>query len=133
MPEKVIETTDSPNSASWITNEIKNAIVNRDKTFPKRIAESTIENKTRYKHIRNEVTKLIRNGKRDNNFQKLGQKPHTKKIYRTLKTRKRKDNATDIPNLDDLNDYFVSKGPLLNVFWQEPLIIVCKSVLFQIH
>ena len=35
-------------------------------------------------------------------------------IYRTLKTRKRKENAIDLPNRDDLNDYFVSIGPNLS-------------------
>ena len=28
-PEKIFETTDSPQSASWITKKIKNAIVNK--------------------------------------------------------------------------------------------------------
>ena len=31
-----------------------------------------------------------------------------------MKTRKRKDNAIDLPNADDLNDYFVSIGPKLS-------------------
>ena len=47
-PEKVFETTDSPKSASWNTNEIKIAIVKRDKLFQKWIAEPTIE---KYKQI----------------------------------------------------------------------------------
>ena len=28
-----------------------------------------------------------------------------------MKTRKTEDNAIDLPNADDLNDYFVSIGP----------------------
>ena len=82
--------------------------------FQKWIAEPTIENQTRYKQIRNKVTNLIRNGKRDDNFKKLGKNPSPKIIYRTLKTCKRKDNTIDLPNLDDLNDYFVSIGPKLS-------------------
>ena len=113
-PEKVFETSDSPKSASWITNEIKNAIVKRGKAFQKWIAEPTIENQTRYKQIRNKVTNLIRNGKRDDNFKKLGKNPSPKIIYRTLKSCKRKDNTIDLPNLDDLNDYFVSIGAKLS-------------------
>ena len=84
------------------------------KCFEKWIAEPTIENQTRYKQIRNKVTNLIRNGKRDDNFKKLGKNPSPKIIYRTLKTCKRKDNTIDLPNLDDLNDYFVSIGPKLS-------------------
>ena len=84
-PEKEFETSNSPKSASWITNEIKSAIVERDKMFQRLIAEPTIENQTRYKQIRNKVTNLIRNGKRDNNFKKLGKNPKPKIFYRTLK------------------------------------------------
>ena len=83
-PEKVFETSDSSKSASWITNEIKKAIVKRDKMFQRWIAQPTIENQTRYKQIRNKITNLIRNGKRDNNFEKLDKNPNPKIIYRTL-------------------------------------------------
>ena len=110
-PENVIETTYSPKSASWITNKIKNA--KRNKMFHKWIAERTIEIQTRYKQIRIKVTNLI-SGKKDDNFKKLGKNPNSNMIYRILRTRKRKDNANELPDVDDLNDYFVSIGPKLS-------------------
>ena len=76
----VIELNDTPKSPSCFTNEIKKAIVKRDKMFQKWIAEPTIENQTRDKEIRNKVTNLIRNGKRDDNFKKLGENPIKKKF-----------------------------------------------------
>ena len=73
------------------------------------IAEPTIENQTSYRQIRHKVTKLLRKGNEDDNFKKLCKSP--KLFYRTPKTRKRKDNTIDLPNIGNLNDYFVSVGP----------------------
>ena len=112
-PERVIEVTDPPKSASWVTNKIKNVIVKRDEMFQKRIAEPAIENQTRYKQTRYKVTNLIRNRKRDNNVKRFGKNTNPKMIYRTIKTRK-KVNAIDLPKFDDMNYYFVSIGPKLS-------------------
>ena len=74
-------------------------------------AEPTIENQTSHKQIWNKVTKLLRKGKEDDNIKKLCKNPNPKLIYRTLKTSKKKDNTIDLPDIDNLNDYFVSTGP----------------------
>ena len=69
---------------SWITNEIKTFITKRDTMFQKWIHSPTEENHILYKTIRNKVTQIIRTGKKQANFDALGQNLNPTKIYATL-------------------------------------------------
>ena len=85
-PEKRAENNKKPFKETWITNEIKDAIVKRNNLFEKWIQNPAKTNRERYKNARDNVTNLIREEKRNKNFQKLGESPTPKQIYKTLKT-----------------------------------------------
>ena len=75
----------SESTNDWITNKIKNAITRRNKLFEKWINIPSIENQKKYKPIRNKVSALIREAKKEVNYRKIGKDPSAKCIYRTLK------------------------------------------------
>ena len=76
-PEKRAENNKKHFKETWITNEIKNAIVKRNILFEKWIQNPAKTNRERYKTARNNVTKLIRKEKRNENFKKTGGKSNT--------------------------------------------------------
>ena len=99
---------------SWITNEIKNLITKRDALFQKWILSPTEENHIAYKTIRNKVTHIIRTEKKQANFDALGQNPSPKKIYATLKSKKRQSEMSKFaPDADAINEYFAQIGSVL--------------------
>ena len=82
-PEKGVVIKNETNS--WITNEIKNAMVKRDCLFRKWFENPNSKNHIEYKNQQNVVTQKIRLAKKETNFKKLGPNPSPKHIYRTLK------------------------------------------------
>ena len=56
---------------------------------------------------------MIRSEKKKANYKKLGVNPTAKTIYKTLKLTKN-NNVTYCPDLNDLNNHFVSIGPKLS-------------------
>ena len=98
---------------SWITNEIKNLITKRDALFQKWILSPTEENHKAYKTIRNKVTQIIRTGKKQANYDALGKNPSPKKIYATLKSKKRQSESKFAPDADAINEYFAKIGSVL--------------------
>ena len=68
-PETVCN--DKAYGTEWITNNIKNAISERNKKLQKWIDNPSDENRSTYKLARNTVTSKIRNAKRDLNFENL--------------------------------------------------------------
>ena len=70
-PEKRVEKEKIHFMETWITNEIKNAIVRTNKLFEKGIQNPTKTNLERYKTLRNNVNNLVRKEKRNENFQKF--------------------------------------------------------------
>ena len=113
-PEKCLPLSDNTHSSSWITNKIKNAIGKRDRLFKQWIENPTEENRLVYKKSRNNVTRLIRQEQREDNFRKLGKNPTPKQIYKTLKTKKSEnEDLKQLPELEKLNDFFASVGPSL--------------------
>ena len=87
-PEKRAENNKKHFKETWITNEIKNAIVKRNNLFEKWIQNRAKTNRERYKNARNNVTNLIRKEKRNANFQKLGENPTPNKSTKRWKRRK---------------------------------------------
>ena len=111
-PEK---SYDHKPASSWITNKIKNEIKKRDKLFQKWIEDPSDDNRSKYKAIRNKITKEIKNAKREHNFCKLGTNPTVKKIYSSLKSHKMKNQPNhERPSVHTLNDYFTQIGPILS-------------------
>ena len=100
---------------SWITTEIKNLIRKRDALFQKWILSPTEENHIAYKTIRNKVTQMIRTEKKQANFDALGQNPSSKKIYATLKSKKKRQSEMSkvAPDADAINEYFAKIGSVL--------------------
>ena len=99
---------------SWITNKTKNLITKRDALFQKWIRSPTEENHIAYKTIRNKVTQMIRTETKQANFDALGQNPNSKKIYATLKSKKRQSEMSKVA-LDAvaINEHFAKIGSVL--------------------
>ena len=102
------------NSNEWINNRVKNAIIKRNKLFKLWISDNNTHNREQYNMQRNIVTKLIKQAKREANFQKLGENPSSKILYRTLKchTRTGEENSI-VPDPDILNKFFTNVGQFL--------------------
>ena len=99
---------------SWITNEIKNLITKRDALFQNWILSPTEENHIAYKTIRNKVTQMISTEKKQANFDALGQNFSSKKIFATLKSKKRQSVMSKVaPDADAINEYFAKIGSVL--------------------
>ena len=79
---------------TWITNEIKNATVKRRKSFKKRINNPAETKRERYETARNNVTNSTRIKTRNKSFQKLGENPTPKSVYKTLITKKNQAQTT---------------------------------------
>ena len=77
-PEKRAENNKKHFKETWITNEIKNAIVKRNTLFEKWIQNPAKTNRERYENARNNVTNFIRKEKK-RKFQKTGGKSNTQK------------------------------------------------------
>ena len=106
---------DEAYSTEWITNNINNAISERNKKLQKWIDNRSDENRSAYKLARNSVTSKIRNAERDLNFEKLGDNPSTRTIFRTLKGYVREGQRKSVslhPKL--LNEYFPLIGSNLS-------------------
>ena len=73
---------------------MKNAIIKRNKLFKLWISDNNTHNREQYNMQRNIVTKLIKQAKREANFQKLGENPSSKILYRTLKCHKEQVKKT---------------------------------------
>ena len=117
-----------------ITNEIKTAIVKRNNLFEEWIQNPTKTNRERYKNARKNVTKLIRKEQRNEKFQNL-ENPTPKQIYKTLKlTKNQAQNTNNPPDVEILNNYFLSVGSFLSKKVQEksstfPIEIQPKTML----
>ena len=70
----------SESTDDWITNKIKNAITRRNTLFEKWINNPSTENQEKYKTIRNKVSALIREAKKEVNYSKIGKDPSAKYI-----------------------------------------------------
>ena len=94
MCEKVIECIDKfaqekevvikNETNSWITKEIKNAMVKRNCLFRKWVENPNSKNHIEYKNQRNVVIQKTRLARKEANFKTLGPNPSPKHIYRTL-------------------------------------------------
>ena len=112
-PEKMKPISESTND--WITNKFKNAITRRNTLFQKWINNPSTENREKYKTIRNKVSVLIRDAKKEVNYRKIGKDPSAKCIYRTLKAIKcNQESSPPVIDPDIMNDFFVSIGPMLS-------------------
>ena len=99
----------------WITNKNKNAITRRNTLFEKWINNPSTENQEKYKTIRNKVSALIREAKKEVNYCKIEKDPSAKCIYRTLKAIKcNQESSLLVMDSDIMNDFFVSIGPMLS-------------------
>ena len=102
------ETTVRKVSNDWITKKLKNEITRRNKFFQRWMECPTEENRTIFKKQRNMVTTMIKNAKRQSNFDKLGENPSAKTIYRNLKSHRRcNKSAVKLPDLGKINQFFL--------------------------
>ena len=102
---------DKAYSTEWITNNIKNAILELNKKLQKWIDNPSDENRSAYKLARNRVLSKIRKAKRDPNFEKLGDNPSTRTIFRTLKGHVGEGQPKSVSLAPELlNEYFTSIG-----------------------
>ena len=101
-------------SDDCITNKVKNAINKRNQLFQLWVKQPTELNRINYKTSRNRVTRMIRSEKKKANYKKLGVNPTAKTIYKTIKTTQKQQDVMNFPNLNVLNNYFVSIGPKLS-------------------
>ncbi|MEL6988783.1 MAG: reverse transcriptase family protein, partial [Bacteroidota bacterium] len=93
----------------------KNAINKRNSLFQNWLNNPSERNHLVYKNFRNKVTSMIRIEKEEANYKRLGAEPTTRSIFRSLKSFKsQNDNISNLPDLEDLNKYFASIGPLLS-------------------
>ena len=105
----------SESTNDWITNKIKNAITKRNTLFEKRINNPSTNNQEKYKTIRNKVSALIREAKKEVIYRKIGEDPSAKCIYRTLKAINcNQESSPPVIDPDIMNDFFVSIGPKLS-------------------
>ena len=112
-PEKVKSISES--TKDWITNKIKNAITRRITLFEKWINNPSTENQEKYKTLRNKVSALIREAKKEVSYRKIGKDPSAKCIHRTLKAIKHyQESSPPVLNLDIMDEFFVSVGPMLS-------------------
>ena len=101
-------------SNDWINNKLKNEITKINKLFQNCLKCPTEKNRSIYKNQRNIVTKLIKNSKRQSNYDKLGRNPSAKMIYRNMKSYRRHDQpAVNLPKLEKINQFFTTIGPKL--------------------
>ena len=83
--------------------------------FEKWINNPPYENQEKSKTIRNKVSDLIREAKKEVNYRKIGKVPSTKGIYRTLKAIKcGQESSPPVIDPDIMNDFFVAIGPKLS-------------------
>ena len=83
--------------------------------FDKWINNPSTENQEKYKTIRNKVSALIREAKKEVNYRKTGEDPSANFIYRTLKAIKcNQESSPLVIDPDIMNDFFVSIGPKLS-------------------
>ena len=109
----VKESTVKKLSNDWINNKLKNEITERNKLF-KNWVKCPIEQKSIYKNQRTIVTKLIKNAKRQSNYDELEENPSAKMIYRNMKSYRRHDQpAVNLPKLEKINQFFTATGPKL--------------------
>ena len=60
------------------------------------------------------MTKLLKNANRKSNYDKLGENPSAKTIYRNMKSYRRHDQpAVNLPELEKINQIFTTIGPKL--------------------
>ena len=105
----------SESTNDWITNKIKHAITKRNTLFEKWMNNLSTENQEKYKTIRNKVSALIREAKKEVNYRKIGKDPSAKGIFRTLKPIKcDQESSPPVIDPDIMNDFFVSIGPKLS-------------------
>ena len=94
---------------------MKNAIEKRNKSFKLWICDNDTYSKKKHEVQRNVVTKLMKQAKREANFQKSGENPSSKVVFRTLKNHSRVGEQTSmILDPSSLNQYFTSIGKLLS-------------------
>ena len=92
----------------WITNSIKNALLKQDQLYQKWIDNPCDDYRKKYKSYRYEVTHMIRESKKTDNFKKLGKNPDSKTIYKTLGMKKRHQQVSNFPDLEVLNEFFAN-------------------------
>ena len=73
---------------------------------------------------------MIRSEKKNANFKKLGTNPTAKTIYKTLKSIKKQQDGTNLPDLIVLNNHFISIGPKLSSKFTE-ITGQCNSPEFE--
>ena len=106
-PEKRVE-NNKHFVETWITYEIKNAIVKRNSLFEKWIQNPTKRNRERYKTARNNVTNLIRKEKRNENFEKRGKSNTQTNLQNVKNEENQAQNTNNLPDTQILNNYFFS-------------------------
>ena len=83
--------------------------------FEKWINNPSTENKKSIKTIRNKVSALIREAKKEVSYRKNGKNPSDNCIYRTLKAIKcNQESGPPVIDPDSMNEFFVSIGPMLS-------------------
>ena len=92
----------------------KDALLNRDQLYQKWIDNPCDDYRKKYKSYRNKVTHMIREAKRADNFEKLGEKPDSKTNYKTLGMKKRQQQVSNLPDLEVMNEYFANIGSKLS-------------------
>ena len=93
---------------------LKNSITKRNKLLPNWIDNPSATNLQAYTTSRKRVCSMIREAKKEANYKKLGYRPSANTIYRTLKVLKSNQNTSPIVPDANLNEHFVSIGPLLS-------------------
>ena len=83
--------------------------------FEKWINNPSTEYQEKYKTITDKVSALIREGKKEVNYRKIGKNPSAKYFYRTLKAIKcNQKSSPPVIDPDIKNEVFVSIGPRLS-------------------
>ena len=86
----------------------------KNKLFENWIKCPTEKNRSIYKNQRNMVTTIMKNVKRQSNYDKLGENPSAKMIYRNFKSyRSNVQPAVNLPDLEKINQFFTAIGPKL--------------------
>ena len=83
--------------------------------FEKWIKNPFTKNQEKYKTIRNKVSALTRETKKEKNYRKNGKDTSAKCIYRTLKAIKcNQESSPPVIDPNIMNEFFVSIGPMLS-------------------
>lgn len=111
-------------SCPWMTKDILNLIYKRDLALRKFWTSKNLTDHNNYKSLRNQVTSLIRNTKRqyyENQFRAHNNDPREMwKIINSLLPNKKKESTFNLFTPDQYNKYFCQVGANISDTFKEP-------------